>query len=58
MHACPGCGTDIPEDKFFCNSCADKTADSSIVIIGAALDRGDTTTADAAIASAVADLNP
>jgi hypothetical protein len=55
---CPGCGAEIPPSKFLCNSCSDKVPDSTIVTIGAALDRDDTTAADAAIASAVADLNP
>jgi|APThiThiocy_cv2_1041547.scaffolds.fasta_scaffold78092_2 hypothetical protein len=58
-HACPGaCGRAIPEDKFLCNLCSDLVPDSSIVAIGAAIDRDDITTADAVIASAVADLHP
>lgn len=54
---CPGCGVPIPASKFLCNVCSDKVPDSSIVTIGAALDRDDTTAADAAIASAVAELH-
>lgn len=55
---CPGCGSAIPATKFLCNLCSDLVPDSSIVTIGAAIDRDDITTADAVIASAVADLHP
>jgi hypothetical protein len=54
---CPGCGAEIPPSKFLCNLCSDAVPDASIVAIGAALDRNDSTMADAEIASVIAELH-
>lgn len=57
MTSCPGgCGRQIPEDKFFCNLCADAVPDAAIESIGAALDRDDLVSAQEQIAQAAADL--